>query len=655
VNNNDAVFQFSPARRKFIMATLLLSTVLASLDTSVVPLSAANMIDLLKASSGTVVWVTLGYLIAASGPMLLTAKLAARFGQARLFQLGTAVYALAMIACTWAPDLNTLIFFRLVQGVGLAIFLPTTFAIASMISNTEGRPKALGLLQSANALGLVLGPIFAGFLLDSYDWRAVFGARIPLGIFAIALSLVAFGADPLKVPQAAKQKIDYVGAMLLTISLFGLLFGFTRLPVEDNHLDWFMWLIFAGGAAVMYLFIYQQGKSQQPLMDFSLLDITRFRKAAVGFSMLFASFPVYLFTLPIVLVNGLEIRSYTVGIIMASVAVCTMFTSPLAGRYAEKIGPEKLCTIGASMNIFGYILLMLMTPESSVYYLLLPMCFLGVGAGLYFTPNNYILMSSPPPEKMATVSGLIGTFRQVGYAVGFAIAASLFTVMQDIFEANWAYAGLRFISNDSAVYIADLFHNGGQWSPEVLIYILRLTAIVSIALMIPCLLNSLPSTEMNGKKQLATLVLSLIAAVGFSAAYGSLSTDVSIDTSSVEQLEEQQSFEMLAFGMSERQPRAIVESVVINAADDIDGSALFNQQCSVCHGANANGVANLGVSLVANNFLDKQDTSSFAEFLKQGRMPNAPDSVSGRMMPPFAALQSAEAGAIYKYLKTLNK
>lgn len=655
MSNDKAVFEFSPARRKLVMAALLLSTVMASLDTSVVPLAFANMIDLLKVSSGTVVWVALGYLIAASGPMLLTAKLAARFGQARLFQLGTIIYAGAMMACTWAPDLNTLIALRLIQGVGLAIFLPTTFAIANLINTAEGRPKALGLLQSANALGLVLGPIFAGFLLDSYDWRAIFGTRIPLGIFAIVLSFVAFGFKPLKLPFNAKEKIDYLGAFLLTVALFGLLWGFTRLPVEDNHLDLFMWVIFVGGAVFLYLFIYQQNKSEQPLMDFSLLKITRFRKASVAFSLLFASFPVYLFTLPIVLQNGLEIRTYTVGIILASVAFYTMIASPIAGRYTEKIGAEKLCAIGAVLNIIGYIMLAMLTPETNVYLLLIPMLFLGVGAGIFFTPNNYVIMSSPPPEKMATVSGLIGTFRQVGYAVGFAVAASLFTFVQDLYEANWAVAGLDYISDASGNQIADLFHQGGPWSPEVLVYILRLTAVISIALMIPCLLNSLPKTVMDGKRQMTALVLSAVAAVGVSVAYGSFS-DVSIDTSAVEVKTETQEFELLAFGMASRQPKDLSEPVVAATdSESVDGAALYTQQCSVCHAADAKGVPNLGVTLVDSPFLAKQTEESFATFMRAGRMPGAPDTVANRVMPPFPALKDAELNALLNYLNSLQK
>src|SRR5262245_23780714 len=106
------------------MTALLLATAMASLDSSFMPLAFPDMIDDLDSSTNEIVWVALGYLITATGPMLLAARLADAFGHVRMFQVGTVVYSLAMIACTWAPDVPVLIGLRLVQGLGMAMFLP---------------------------------------------------------------------------------------------------------------------------------------------------------------------------------------------------------------------------------------------------------------------------------------------------------------------------------------------------------------------------------------------------------------------------------------------------------------------------------------------------------------------------------------------------
>ena len=115
--------QLSNSRIFLIMTSLVLSSVMASLDSSFTPIAIPDMIDKLDSSTSEIVWVALGYLIAASGPMLLAAKMADGIGHARFFQVGTLIYSIAMIACAWAPDANTLIIIRFVQGFGMALFL----------------------------------------------------------------------------------------------------------------------------------------------------------------------------------------------------------------------------------------------------------------------------------------------------------------------------------------------------------------------------------------------------------------------------------------------------------------------------------------------------------------------------------------------------
>lgn len=634
------------ARKRMLMISMLVSSLLASLDTAFVPIAFPDLIDKLNTSTGIVVWVTLGYLVAATGPMLLSARMGDSVGLARMFQAGTVIYALAMIACTWAPDIETLIALRLIQGLGMAIFLPSTFAMATLIHAGEERGKALGLLQAANALGFVLGPIFAGFLLDSYDWRAIFGSRIPMAILAIVLAFVAFGfAEPYRT-RTGKQALDKWGALYLTLAMFGLIFGLSRLPVEDNYLDWWMWLVLVLGALFLVLFVRHEKRFSEPLIDFSLFDNNRFTKASVAFTTLFASYPIYLFTLPIVMINGMEIRAWTVGMVLAVVALCTMLVSPAAGRHADRIGPERLCNLGVILSALGYFLLACMQADSSIYYLLLPLVLIGVGAGLFFTPNNHLLMTSVPPPKLGMASGLIGTYRQVGYAVGFAVSASLFTAIQNLFEANWAYAALQAMESASASHIAHMFHEGGPWSPEVLIYVLRMTAIVGIATLLVSYVNVLPKLALKARQQLMAMAASVVLALLGTVLYSAVS-EVSLSTDQVVLLSDAQAAPVQAFGMDQR------VAVAFNEAETVDAAALFMNQCAACHGVDAKGVAQLGVTLVGSGWLAQADQNAFAQLLREGRMPGAPDSQTGRMMPPFAGLDAAQSQSLYQYLTNL--
>lgn len=300
------------------MSALVLATVLASLDSSFVPIAFPDMIDDLDTSTGVVVWVALGYLIAATGPMLFLARLGDGTGYSWLFRAGVALYGTAMVACAWAADVGTLIGICLVQGLGMAIFLPATFAIATRIYPPEERGRALGVLASANAFGFILGPVFAGWLLDSYDWRALFWSRIPLVALAVLLTVVTVRARIVDSGERRKTHLDLPGAVLLTASFFGILYGLNRLPAEDNHLDPLVWAVFAAGIALLFLFVHHERRHPAPLIDVELFSTNpRFSKASIAFAVMFASFPVYLFVLPLLLIAGLEFPAWDAGLLLA--------------------------------------------------------------------------------------------------------------------------------------------------------------------------------------------------------------------------------------------------------------------------------------------------------------------------------------------------
>ncbi|MEO7385477.1 MAG: MFS transporter, partial [Gammaproteobacteria bacterium] len=497
-----------------IMAALLLSTVMASLDSSFLPLAFPDMIDDLDSNTSAIVWVALGYLVAATGPMLLAARMADAWGHARLFQVGTVIYSLAMIGCTFAPDVPTLIALRLVQGVGMALFLPTTFAIATRIYGPAQRGRALGLLQAANAAGFILGPVFAGWLLDAYDWRATFASRIPFAILTILLALLALDfREPMAVPGASRR-FDIAGAVYLTLALFGVLFGCNRLPVEDNHRDPLVWAIFAGGFLFFWLFMRRERTCPEPLIDLDLFSRSpAFSRACVAFAAMFASLPLTLFVLPIVLINGLEMRAWDVGFIMAVSAVCTTLMSPWSGRAADRWNAEWLASAGAVIRGVGYLLLLFVAVDTTAAGLYLPLIVIGIGTGLFFSPNNALLLANAPPERAGMVSGLFGTIRQAGYAFGFALIASLFAATQDFYETNWTHTGFGHLTPETADQLTAIFESGGIWSPEMLIFILRVSAIVCAAILLLALFNSLPRLATTGRRQVAALGAAAVTAV----------------------------------------------------------------------------------------------------------------------------------------------
>jgi EmrB/QacA subfamily drug resistance transporter len=634
----------STLRVVLVMSVLLLATAMASLDSSFMPLAFPDMIDDLDSSTNEIVWVALGYLVTATGPMLLAARVADAFGHARLFQAGTVVYSLAMIACTFAPDVPVLIALRLVQGFGMAMFLPTTFTIATRIYGAERRGRALGWLQSANALGFILGPIFAGWLLDAYDWRATFASRIPLAVLIIVLALAALGLrDPMALPGASRR-FDLAGAAYLTLALFGILFGCTQLPVEDNHLDPWVWVVFLAGFAFAALFLRHERRAPEPLMDLGLFSVSpEFTRAAVAFAAMFASLPLTLFVLPIVLINALEMRAWDVGMLMAFSALFTTVMSPVAGWASDRFRPELMSSTGALVRGAGYLLLLGVTAESGFRELLLPLVVIGIGTGLFFSPNNALLLAHAPPERAGMVSGLFGTLRQAGYALGFAVIASLFAVIQTFFELNWTHSSIERLPGAIAGQMSAVFQGGGIWSPELLVFILRVAVLVCTAILGLSLLNSLPRLRMNWRRQAAAGAgLAALAGAGTYALAVLVPGGLAVTAAERAMASSAEVVPAIApFGMERREVSA-AGSVAAVAAGAGAGGTAFGRYCAACHGPDALGLPGLGVNLRESALVKSAGTTQLREFLRAGRPATDPASRTGRPMPGFGWLSQEE-------------
>jgi len=651
----QADIEISPGRRGAVMAALVVATVLASLDSSFVPIAFPDLIDDLDTSTGVVVWVALGYLLAATGPMLFLARLGDRIGYPPLFRIGTVVYGLAMTACAFAPDVRSLIAIRVVQGLGMAIFLPATFSLATRIHPASQRGRALGILASANSAGFILGPIFAGWLLDAYDWRAIFGSRAPLAALAIALAFVAM---PRRAPgdeRRGLEGLDWKGALFLSASLFALLYGFNRLPVEDNHREPLVWLVALLGIPFLYWFVRQERRAAAPLIDVELYRTSPgFTKASIAFFAIFASFPVYLFILPLLLIAGLELPAWEAGLLLAVVAVITFVVSPFAGRISDRWGAELPCTVGALFQLAGYLALLAVDVHATRGVLLLPMVLFGLGSGLFFSPNNRLMMSSVPPDQAGMASGMIGTVRQAGYALGFALTASVFTFIQTRFEMLWTRRGLRVLPPAEASDLAGIFDQGGIWSPEMLVYILHVGAILSAALLLVTAAYSLPRLTFTGRRHLAAVGGASLAGAAALVAFVAL-TELRMESAPAPTPPAVRAAPVAPFRMASRPVRAVPGFVAPLLSS---GREVFAFYCADCHGLDGRGVDQRGVDLTTSSFLRQLGEADLAAYLRQGRQVDDPRNRTGRAMPGMETMPTFTAenySQVIGYLRTLGR
>lgn len=375
-----------------------------------------------------------------------------------------------------------------------------------------------------------------------------------------------------------------------------------------------------------------------------------FAKASLSFAIMFASFPVYLFVLPIVLIAGLELRAFDAGLILGSVALVTFFVSPYAGRLSDRIGPERLCMLGAFLVVCGYLSMLFIRADSRVVVLMIPMILIGIGTGCYFSPNNALIIGSVPPQFMGMASGLIGTFRQAGYAVGFALMANLFTLIQTAFEGDWNAQALRPMPALVAKRLSHLVEVGGIWSPEMLIFIVHIGAVAAAFLGALSLLYSWKRVSMRFDDQALLLTASALVFLLIGGAV-SVRSELRLDTSraSLVALGSRTVTPVRAFGWRAKYPKPQLRART--------GADVFAGYCASCHGAEGRGLADAGPDLVTNEFIAKLSDQQLKEFLRVGRPPDAPDSKRRRLMPGLGrtnGFRESDYPLVIEYLRTAS-
>ena len=372
-----------------------------------------------------------------------------------------------------------------------------------------------------------------------------------------------------------------------------------------------------------------------------------FTKAAVAFVAMFASFPVTLFVLPIFMIAGMEVRPWDMGMILAVGALCTFVTSPVGGRLADRFGAARVCTVGTSLAVTGFMSLLLIRVDSSPLWLLIPLILKGVGSALFFSPNNALLISSLPRERIGMASGMIGTLRQAGYALGLTLIASLFTALQDGVEIGWSREALGVIPPEAAITAARIFEEGGIWSPEMMLYIFRMSAIVCSGILILSLVNSLPRLRMNGRRQLMVVAAAAIAAIGGALVFDSAS-GVQVKTELVALGPAASADAPTAFGREARLPVPVAALVYATAEQ------AFADECAPCHGEAGRGITDLGVNLAASDFVATASDAEIAALIRNGRDTGNALNLTGVDMPAFDYLDTDAIAMIVAHLRRLD-
>jgi len=419
--------------RYVIAVTVSLASVLELLDTSIVNVAIPHMMGNLGATLDQIAWVSTGYIVANVIVLPITGWLSAYFGRRRYFAASIALFVLASFFCGNAHSLGSLVFWRIVQGVGGGALLSTSQAILYEEFPREEYGTAMAIFGVGVMVGPTLGPTLGGYITDAFGWPWIFYINIPIGMLAFALSL-SFIHNSLH--QERAEQVDYAGLVLLAVGV-----GTLQTMLErGERLDWFesreVTTYAVISAVSLIAFVWHELVTAHPVVD---LRILKSRQLAVGVLfglVLGVCLYATVFVLPVYLQNLQGFTAEQTGFVILPGALASAFTMASMGRFTGKFDARLSILAGVSIFALSMWKHAHFTTDSGMSDFFWPLIFRGVGLGLIFVPLTNLALADLPMSKIPNGTGLFNLMRQLGGSVGIAISATLLQRFQAIHRAD---------------------------------------------------------------------------------------------------------------------------------------------------------------------------------------------------------------------------
>lgn len=402
------------------MVAIAASTTLATIDASIVNVAFPTLVAELETSFNVIQWVALGYLLTIATLTLGMGRFGDVVGKKRPFLAGMALFVVASVACGLVPSVSWLIAFRVLQATGSVLILALGAAILVEAFPPSERGKALGWIGTAVSLGIVSGPVIGGLLISSFGWRAIFFVNVPVGIVALYLAN-RYIPDT---PAIKGQKFDVVGALLMSMSLFAFSLaltlgqdqGFTSAPILASF------IIFATTAIA---FVFVELRLEVPMLQLRLFRNPMLSvSVATGF-LAFVCLAATFLLMPFYLEGVLGFAVGTVGLLMGVAPLMMGLSSPIAGTLSDRFGVRPVTLVGLAVIASAYFAYLTFDTDTTALHFISLAAPLGIGIGIFNSPNNSGIMSSVPPEYMGVGGGLLTITRLLGQITGIAVLGSV--------------------------------------------------------------------------------------------------------------------------------------------------------------------------------------------------------------------------------------
>ena len=406
-----------------VALAVMFATFMEVLDTTVVNVSLPHIASSMAATTEEATWALTSYLVANAIILPLTGWLASVLGRKRLLMASTAGFTIASVLCGLAPNLPSLVLFRILQGATGGALQPLSQAVLLESFKPEERGRAMGFWGLGVVVAPILGPVVGGWLTENYTWRWVFYVNIPFGIASLIMTRL-YVFDP---PYLRKESrgIDYWGMGMLVVGIGALQFVLDKGQQDDWFSSRVILTLSIASAVALTALIVQQLRSKTPLVD---LRLFKDRSYAVGvFLMTVLGFVLYgsLVLLPIMLQTLFGYPSLQAGEAMVPRGIGSLIMMPVVGVLTGMLDARKLLAVGLTIGGLTLLWMGQLNLHAGYWDLFWPQFIQGAGMALLFVPLTTVSMATIAPERMGYATSLFNLMRNIGGSIGIAVTGTI--------------------------------------------------------------------------------------------------------------------------------------------------------------------------------------------------------------------------------------
>ena len=420
-----------PRRRRWLsLSVASLATLLVTADAGQLSIALPAILTEFNADLTLASWIALVYALITASLYLPCGRLSDLVGIGKVFSAGFALYAASALAAGWSQSAEQLILFRALQAAGSALIMANNFALVTALFPPEERGRAMGISGgTVSALGYTLGPVLGGLLTYAFGWRSnlylsAVLASVGLGVARYLLPAEGRSDRPVAPISNSKEPFDFPGAITFAFSVSLLLLALATAQ-KGSWRSSLIGIEFFGGIVFLALFIWLEQRARFPLLDLTLFRIPAFTLGNTARWISFVTMSINVLLMPFFIQLGMRLDPLHAGLLVVPTPLAMALLAPLTGWMSDRFLPERLCSLGLIINAVAFLSLSFLSAETTSFTVILWLSVLGFGMGLFQTPNNNLLMSSLPRQRLGVGSSFLSIVRSLGNAVGAALAATI--------------------------------------------------------------------------------------------------------------------------------------------------------------------------------------------------------------------------------------